>query len=130
MRGRVANPGRIDSDYLFCSRGIIMQKKGFTTFLLWLLCLVGVCGIHRFYVNRPLTGLVWLFTFGLLGFGQLFDLFFLGSMTRQANLLAGLQNGGMNHNNNVNTVAPIFNVHVNVPTAAPVALVAEPTKTA
>lgn len=107
-----------------------MQKKGFTTFLLWLLCLVGVCGIHRFYVNRPMTGLIWLFTFGLLGFGQLFDLFFLGSMTRQANLLAGLQNAGLNHNNNVNTVAPIFNVHVNVPTAAPVALAAEPTKTA
>ncbi|CDZ31160.1 Hypothetical protein NGAL_HAMBI490_60390 [Neorhizobium galegae bv. officinalis] len=106
-----------------------MQKKGFTAFLLWLLCLVGVCGIHRFYVNRPMTGLLWLFTFGLLGLGQLFDLFFLGSMVRQANILNGLYGQGVNNTNtNTNTVAPIFNVHVNVPGAAPA--VSEPPKIA
>ncbi|MGO6812223.1 TM2 domain-containing protein [Rhizobium ruizarguesonis] len=106
-----------------------MQKKGFTAFLLWLLCFVGVCGIHRFYVRRPMTGIIWLLTFGLLGIGQLFDLFFLGSMVRQANILSGLQSAGFNNNtnSNVNTVAPIFNVHVNVP-GATVASPESPTK--
>lgn len=91
------------------------EKSGFTAFLLWMLCIVGVCGIHRFYVGRPMTGLIWLFTFGLLGFGQLFDLFFLGSMVRQANMLNGLAMANSNRNSNVNTVAPVFNVSVNVP---------------
>lgn len=97
-----------------------MNKKGITAFLLWALCVVGICGIHRFYVGRPMTGIIWLLTFGLLGLGQLFDLFFLGSMVRQANLLNGLQAAGLNSNNNsnVNTVAPVFNVHVNVPGVA------------
>jgi hypothetical protein len=27
-----------------------------TAFLLWLACLAGVCGIHRFYLGRPLSG--------------------------------------------------------------------------
>jgi TM2 domain-containing membrane protein YozV len=90
-----------------------MRKSGLTAFIFWALGLVGLCGLHRFYVGRPFTGILWLLTFGLLGFGQLFDLFFLGSMVRQANILNGL--GNMNHNSNMNTVAPVFNVSVNVP---------------
>ncbi len=43
-------------------------------YLLWLLCFVGLCGIHRFYSGRWLTGLIWLFTGGLLLIGQLVDL--------------------------------------------------------
>lgn len=90
-----------------------MQKKGMTAFVLWAFGLIGICGLHRFYVGRPVTGIIWLLTFGILGIGQIFDLFFLGSMVRQANILSGLSN--MNYNNNVNTVAPVFNVSVHVP---------------
>ena len=61
-------------------------KSGLAAFVLWLCCLVGICGLHRFYLGRPWTGLLWLFTFGLLGIGQLIDLFWLPSMTRQENL--------------------------------------------
>lgn len=43
-------------------------------YLLWLPCLLGVCGIHRFYLDKPWTGLLYMFTFGLLGIGQLIDL--------------------------------------------------------
>ncbi len=62
------------------------MKSGPAAFVLWLLCFVGLCGLHRFYLGRFWTGLLWLFTFGLLGVGQLIDLFLLPSMLRQSNL--------------------------------------------
>jgi TM2 domain-containing membrane protein YozV len=46
-------------------------------YLLWCLCFVGFAGIHRFYTGRWVTGLVWVFTWGLLGIGQLVDLFLI-----------------------------------------------------
>ena len=40
-----------------------------------LLCfLLGVFGVHRFYVGRVGSGLLWLFTLGFLGMGMLADL--------------------------------------------------------
>lgn len=42
-----------------------MKSTG-TAYVLWALCIVGLCGIHRFYAGKALTGLIWLFTFGLL----------------------------------------------------------------
>lgn len=62
------------------------MKSGPAAFILWLVCLVGVCGLHRIYLGRFWTGLLWLFTLGLLGIGQIIDLFLLPSMIRQANL--------------------------------------------
>jgi len=62
------------------------MKSGLAAFVLWLCCLMGICGLHRFYLGRPLTGLLWLLTFGLFGIGQLIDLFLLPSMMRQENL--------------------------------------------
>ncbi|BDA85999.1 hypothetical protein Sa4125_35410 [Aureimonas sp. SA4125] len=55
-------------------------------FILWLLCFAGLCGLHRFYLGRPWTGLLWLLTFGLLGIGQLIDLFLIPSMLREGAL--------------------------------------------
>jgi TM2 domain-containing membrane protein YozV len=90
-------------------------KTASAAFVFWLLGFVGLCGLHRFYVGRNWTGLLWLFTFGLLGVGQLFDLFFLGSMVRQANILQGLAMQSGTANINTNTVAPVFNITVQTP---------------
>ncbi|BAU66505.1 hypothetical protein STA3757_39100 [Stanieria sp. NIES-3757] len=54
-------------------------------YLLWGLCVFGVCGIHRFYLGRIGTGLLYLFTFGLFGFGQVIDLFLIPDMAQERN---------------------------------------------
>ena len=77
-----------------------MGKSSGWAYLFWLTCLVGVCGIHRFYLGRYVTGVIWLLTFGLLGIGQIVDLFLINSMVREddydarlnAALVAALRN--------------------------------------
>lgn len=60
-----------------------MKSTG-TSYLLWCLCFVGFCGIHRFYNGKWITGLIWVFTGGLLLIGQIVDLFLIPSMTQRA----------------------------------------------
>ena len=50
-------------------------------YLLWIF---GFLGAHRFYFGRPVSGTVYLFTFGLLGIGWLVDLFLMPSLERHA----------------------------------------------
>lgn len=50
-------------------------------YALWL---IGFTGAHRFYYGKPLTGILWFFTFGLLGFGWIIDAFLIPSMDREA----------------------------------------------
>jgi TM2 domain-containing membrane protein YozV len=56
-----------------------------TSFVLWLACLFGICGVHRFYLGKPITGLLYVLTFGLFGIGQIVDLFFMREMVLMAN---------------------------------------------
>lgn len=60
-----------------------MRSTG-TSYLLWLLCLIGFCGIHRFYNGKWVTGLIWLFTGGLLLIGQIVDLFLIPAMVERS----------------------------------------------
>lgn len=44
----------------------------------------GFIGIHRFYYGKPVTGVIWLLTGGLLLIGWIVDLFLIPSMEKQA----------------------------------------------
>jgi len=57
-------------------------------YLLWLISGFGALGFHRFYLGRYGTWLLYLFTGGLFGLGGLFDLFYIPTMVREANLQA------------------------------------------
>jgi hypothetical protein len=46
----------------------------------------GFCGLQRLYMGKIPSGLLYLFTYGFLGIGQLFDLFTLGSSVDGHNL--------------------------------------------
>lgn len=50
-----------------------MQRKSLTTaYLLWFF--LGFLGIHKFYLDKPGMGFLYMFTFGLLGAGWFIDL--------------------------------------------------------
>ena len=56
------------------------------SYLLWILGGFGVLGLHRLYLGRWVTGLIWLFTGGLFFIGALIDLFLIPSMVQVENL--------------------------------------------
>lgn len=62
-----------------------MKSTG-VAYLLWGLWIFGFAGIHRFYLGKPISGLIWLFTWGLFGIGQLFDLLLIPEMVERKNL--------------------------------------------
>jgi hypothetical protein len=63
--------------------GLRSQKTGY---LLWLGWLVGLGGLHRFYLGKPATGVLYVLTWGLFGIGQIVDLFKLPDLVRRRNL--------------------------------------------
>jgi len=50
-------------------------------YILWIF---GFTGSHRFYFGRPVTGVIWMCTGGLLGIGWLIDLFLIPWMENTA----------------------------------------------
>jgi len=52
-----------------------------------LLAFLGLFGVHRFYMGKWVTGLVYLCTLGLLGLGYLYDLWTLNDQITVVNAL-------------------------------------------
>ena len=59
-------------------------------YLLWLFSGCGALGLHRFYLGKIPTGLLWMFTGGLGMFGSFYDFFTLPSQVREANIRKAL----------------------------------------
>lgn len=63
------------------------QYKDGIAYGLWAGWLFGFAGLHRFYLGKYGTGFLWLFTWGLAGIGQLYDLITMRRQVDEANLL-------------------------------------------
>ena len=60
------------------------DQKDYTVAWL-LLTFAGLLGLHRFYMGKIGTGLLWLLTAGLLGFGWAYDFFTLNEQVDAVN---------------------------------------------
>ena len=55
-------------------------------YLFWAASFFGMAGLHRFYLGKFGSGLVYFFTWGLFGFGTLYDALTLPEQVREAQL--------------------------------------------
>jgi hypothetical protein len=62
-----------------------LHSKG-VSYLLWMGWIFGLGGLHRFYLGKPVTGFLYVCTWGFFGIGQVIDLFRLPSLVRRQNL--------------------------------------------
>ena len=62
-------------------RELVPSHPRLIGYLCWL---VGFSGLHRFYFGKPLTGVIWFFSGGLLLVGWIVDLFLISGMAEEA----------------------------------------------
>ncbi len=55
-------------------------------YLLWFISGCGALGLHRFYLGKFGTGLLWFVSGGLGMIGAIFDFFYIPTMVQEANL--------------------------------------------
>jgi predicted transcriptional regulator len=55
-------------------------------YLLWFLSGFGAMGFHRFYLGKIPSGLLWMFSGGLIMIGSIYDFFTLPAQVREANI--------------------------------------------
>ncbi|GAA1440452.1 TM2 domain-containing protein [Leifsonia poae] len=61
------------------------RKHARVAYALMLPSFIGMCGLQHFYLGKVGQGVLWLFTFGLFGFGTVLDAFTLNSQTKTIN---------------------------------------------
>ena len=68
-------------------RADIRYQAGYLDYTVaWiLLTFLGIFGIHRFYMGKWITGIIYLLTGGLLGIGLLYDLWTLNGQVSEIN---------------------------------------------
>lgn len=63
-----------------------------TAYILFFICILGFAGLHRFYIGKIGTGVLYLLTWGFFGIGLIYDLFTLAGQVRRENIYRnGLQ---------------------------------------
>lgn len=62
-----------------------MKNLGVTYLLAILNFITPFAGIHRFYLGRPISGLLYFLTWGFFGLGTLIDLFLIPGMVEEEN---------------------------------------------
>ncbi|MCB9777484.1 MAG: TM2 domain-containing protein [Alphaproteobacteria bacterium] len=62
------------------STALTTRKDTGIAYVLWMGGLLGVCGLHRIYMGRVGSGILWMLTGGLCGVGQLVDLILMPQM--------------------------------------------------
>lgn len=55
-------------------------------YFLWLISGCGALGLHRFYLGKPGSGVLWIFTGGLGMVGSIYDFFTLPRQVEEANI--------------------------------------------
>ncbi|MBT9316700.1 TM2 domain-containing protein [Leptothoe spongobia] len=60
-----------------------VQERKKASYLLWFGILLGMGGLHRLYNGKYVSGVIWLFTYGLFGVGQLVDLVLISDMAER-----------------------------------------------
>jgi len=67
-----------------CVMAVMVAREGRKSYVSAYALLIhwGFLGIHRFYLGRYASGLLWLFTGGLFGLGVFLDLFLTGALVR------------------------------------------------
>ncbi|MEH2163245.1 MAG: NINE protein [Nostoc sp.] len=73
----------------------MQQANSGVAYILWCLCFFGICGGQRFYTGQIGSGLIYFFTIGFFGIGQLIDLALIPGMVDKRNIyLRGLHGNG------------------------------------
>ena len=71
------------------STAIATRKDTTVAYGLWALSFVGLSGLHRLYMGRWVSGLIWLLTGGLFFIGTFIDLFMMKRMVQDSERGAG-----------------------------------------
>ena len=83
--GRPGAPVYVD----FTADDVPGMYKDSIGYALWCLIFVGLGGVHRIYLGKYGTGILWLLTWGLFGIGQFIDLFRMKGLVRESNVREG-----------------------------------------